>query len=157
MKYALVLIENSFMEFDYYQYVVASKNKQMLETLASEFEIATNDTASARVIEVAGKGLLYLNKSDSDYNYSIVEHSMLGEPTHLIEAAGKKHEKESEESYSIDELKFSHTLTIQDRHQLIAAFCGQSAVDNLLIKKIENKAKQNGKLYSAPWRYKNIL
>lgn len=157
LNYALVLIENSFMEFDFYQYVVASKNKQMLETLAAEFEMATNNTAIARVIEVAGGSLFYLNKSESDYNYSIVEHSMLGGSTKAMEVEGKKYKKTSDGNYSIDELDFSHSLTVKNRYQLIANFCDNSAVENLIIKKIKNRARRSGKFYSEPWRYKNIL
>ncbi len=156
MYYVLTIRDEEFMSHDYFFYAVASKNKQMLERLSKDFEIAGGAVITTEILTVDSNFRQYAEVEQSDCNYAILHQEGIGEPLKELELIRKRLEKDYEEESCICEIELKHSMTISERHELIKTHLSDYAVDLLIKEKKLRKAKTTGKLFQYPNRYKHL-
>lgn len=149
--YALEVSSSTFMESDYTEIVLASKNKQLLTSLAKKIETIDHNTTT-NVFFVRGTSLNMFHKSYSDWNYSHVSESNLGDDDSLLEILVKQAEKEySDESANIyiKEVKFVESLTKQEESSILKQINPymDNPLEYIIAVKRKQKAKKTGKYF----------
>lgn len=143
---------STFMESDYSQILLASKDKDLLESMARKIELIEHNT-TASVYPVRGTSRLMLHKSHSDWNYSHVEENFLGFSEPFLQRKLKEAEKEYGDNESsniyITEVKFVEQLTKDEQNEILKEINPyiNNPNDYLIGIKRKEKAIKNGKYF----------
>lgn len=143
---------SSFMESDYSQILLASKDKYLLESMARKIELIEHNT-SASVHPVRGCSRLMLHKSHSDWNYSHIEENYLGFSEAFLNRKLKEVEKEYFEDESLNayitEVKFVDSMTREEQVEILRYVNPniKNPFDYITGVKRKQKALKNGKYF----------